>query len=525
MLYLLALPHTEAARESAELVATVDPKLVNTTTGASHVADVFFDAEQDKLWAVCDDECDGKTALLTLQDKKFVVEHVYNRPKNMPNINNEGFAIAPGLAARPASRSLSGPMTVRRRPRAALGYLPVCRSHGPEGRQRPGFSQQAIYGYGSVAAARHRVTGDGARSVGDRDGDEGCDLLGSVDLSNDGSPTTLEFNTALLGAGTHELTATYSGDSLYQPSDATYSVTVDKAIPTVQSADSTVAFGQEASIPVLVTVPGGTPTGTVTLRLGNAPPLASAKLSGGGAVVKLPAGSLAVGTHSLSVAYSGDANVEPGSATTSLIVTAPTATATTTTTPGSVTATGGSVVYGQSATVPVTVTASGATPTGAVTVLAGGTPLGMATLAAGAATVTIPAKSLAPGAHQLTVLYSGDAQVTAASSTVGLTVTRAAASVEKPTVKPKRVVVKKTKARVLVKVVAAGLTPSGKVTITGRGVKTKTATLRADGTVVVKLAKFKKRGVRTLTVTYSGDTYVEAATTTLKVRVKKPKKR
>ena len=29
------------------------------------------------------------------QDNEFVVEHVYDRPKSMPNINNEGFAIAP----------------------------------------------------------------------------------------------------------------------------------------------------------------------------------------------------------------------------------------------------------------------------------------------------------------------------------------------------------------------------------------------------------------------------------------------
>ena len=61
------------------------------------------------------------------------------------------------------------------------------------------------------------------------------------------------------------------------------------------------------------------------------------------------------------------------------------------------------------------------------------------------------------------------------------------------------------------------------MTITSRGVKTKTATLRADGTVVVKLAKFKKRGVRTLTVTYSGDTYVEAATTTSRSGSRSPR--
>ena len=58
------------------------------------------------------------------------------------------------------------------------------------------------------------------------------------------------------------------------------------------------------------------------------------------------------------------------------------------------------------------------------------------------------------------------------------------------------------------------------MTIIGKGIRTKTATLRTDGTVTVKLAKFKKRGLRKLTISYSGDTYLEAASTTLTVRVK-----
>ena len=344
----------------------------------------------------------------------------------------------------------------------------------------------------------------------------GATALATATLSEKGA-ATVTLPPGSLAVGDHDLTVAYPGDANVEPGEYSITLSVTKATPTITATGGSVLTGQEASIPVLVAVSGATPTGSVTVLSGDKT-LASAVLSGGGASVKLPAGSLPMGTHSLSVAYSGDGNVKAGSVTTSLSVVAPA-----TTTQGSVTATGGSVAYGQSSTIPVSVTASGATPTGAVTVLSGTTPLGTATLTAGAAQVRIPAKSLTPGVHRLTVTYSGDATVTTASGTVELTVSRAAATLEKPTIKPKRVVIAKTKARVLVKVLAADLTPSGEVTITGPGIRTKTAKLRADGTVLVKLAKFNKLGVRKLTISYSGDTYLQPATTTLKVRVKKPK--
>ena len=80
-------------------------------------------------------------------------------------------------------------------------------------------SEQATYGYGSEAQLGITVTGDGApRPSGTVTVTKGATVLGSANLSDDGSPTTVEVSTALLGAGTHELTATYSGDSLYKPS-------------------------------------------------------------------------------------------------------------------------------------------------------------------------------------------------------------------------------------------------------------------------------------------------------------------
>ncbi|GAA1707170.1 hypothetical protein GCM10009808_26480 [Microbacterium sediminicola] len=83
---------------SAALVATIDPKL-------AVVADVFYDATTDLLWAVCDDACAGQTAVLQIaQEGPFVgtfqVTAAFENPAGMAdNIANEGFTIASALCA------------------------------------------------------------------------------------------------------------------------------------------------------------------------------------------------------------------------------------------------------------------------------------------------------------------------------------------------------------------------------------------------------------------------------------------
>ncbi len=57
--------------------------------------DVAYDADRGALWALCDDGCGGVYNLLTVVDGDFEVEHSYSRPAGMPNLNNEGMAIAP----------------------------------------------------------------------------------------------------------------------------------------------------------------------------------------------------------------------------------------------------------------------------------------------------------------------------------------------------------------------------------------------------------------------------------------------
>lgn len=57
--------------------------------------DVAYDADREALWALCDDGCGGVYNLLEVVDGDFEVAHSYSRPAGMPNLNNEGMAIAP----------------------------------------------------------------------------------------------------------------------------------------------------------------------------------------------------------------------------------------------------------------------------------------------------------------------------------------------------------------------------------------------------------------------------------------------
>lgn len=92
IVYAYALNHTD---NTFTRVATI-------TTGFPGVMGMEYDHELNYLWVTCDDGCGGKSLTLEIDTGaasptkgKFVVTHTFDRPATMPNINNEGFAIAP----------------------------------------------------------------------------------------------------------------------------------------------------------------------------------------------------------------------------------------------------------------------------------------------------------------------------------------------------------------------------------------------------------------------------------------------
>lgn len=90
-IYGFALDHTSGAFTR---VATID-------SGNSGIMELSFDREVGYLWAVCDDTCQGRTNVLEVDTRvgsstlgKFYVRRGFERPSSMPNLNNEGFAVA-----------------------------------------------------------------------------------------------------------------------------------------------------------------------------------------------------------------------------------------------------------------------------------------------------------------------------------------------------------------------------------------------------------------------------------------------
>ena len=77
-------------------------RIATIASGNPGIMDLNFDRDVGYLWAACDDSCQGRTNVLDIDTRvgspskgKFYIRRSFERPSTMPNINNEGFAIAP----------------------------------------------------------------------------------------------------------------------------------------------------------------------------------------------------------------------------------------------------------------------------------------------------------------------------------------------------------------------------------------------------------------------------------------------
>ena len=283
-------------------------------------------------------------------------------------------------------------------------------------------------------------------------------------------------------------------------SESQVTVTIVAGTSAVAADDASVTYGQAAQIEVTVSGPGLTPTGTVHLMDG-ATEITSGTLDASGDVtLTVPANTYQVGQVTLTAEYDGDAT--HGASDDALTLTTTKATSTTT-------AADTTVQYGlaKSLTATVTGTPGGVMPTGVVTFKSGGTTLGSGTLSGGSATFTLPAGSLPVGANALTAEYAGDANYTASSKALTVTVTKAT-SKTKADVKPNNLTPKK-KVKLIVDVDGSnGVEATGQVKIKVDG-DTITKTLK-NGKLKLNLGKFGK-GKHKVKVTYLGSSTVEGS--------------
>lgn len=92
MIYAYALNHTTGGFT----------RIASMASGLAGVMGLEFDAETGRIWAICDDGCDGRSSVLQIDTTagsstqgRFVVTALYERPAGMPNVNNEGVALTP----------------------------------------------------------------------------------------------------------------------------------------------------------------------------------------------------------------------------------------------------------------------------------------------------------------------------------------------------------------------------------------------------------------------------------------------
>lgn len=243
---------------------------------------------------------------------------------------------------------------------------------------------------------------------------DGASVIGVAAVDDTGHA---RFSTPALPAGSHDLTASYSGDSTFAPSTSdhrTHLVQPAASTTVVTSSQNPVSDGDTVTFTAAVTGRGGTPTGPVRFTAGTTE-LGSALLDAAGqAQLTAVVGPQTGGP--VTASYEGDAAFAGSSASFFLLVGRPgAAPATTTLSVAAPSHPGAPLVL------VATVSGSDQPPTGSVTFFDGSVVLGTVALDPfGTAVLELP--GLAPGAHYLAAGYSGDPSYNpSVSAPVGLT--------------------------------------------------------------------------------------------------------
>ena len=235
---------------------------------------------------------------------------------------------------------------------------------------------------------------------------DGLTVLGSAPLISG----TATYSTSALSAGSHPITASYSGDSTYSISLSNVIVQLvnAKAKATINLSSSLNPSDVGQSVKFTASVTPKTASGSITFYDGNIS-LGSANLSAGSA--SLSTNKLTVGNHNITAVYSGDSTYAGG---TSNVVVQKVKGKTACTWPTKPTP----ISYGKPCTFSVQIgvqSPGSGNPTGSVTFYDGGKTLGTGSLSAdGHATFSI--SSLSKGTHSITATYSGNDNLDGCSS-------------------------------------------------------------------------------------------------------------
>ena len=224
---------------------------------------------------------------------------------------------------------------------------------------------------------------------------DGATVLGTSPLS--GGVATLA--TADLSIGSHTIKAVYSGDANFGSSSASLNQAVTQGTTLSLTSDvNPSTYGQSVTFTAAITPEyGGQASGTITFSDG-ATILGSVPVSNNSAA--FITGSLKIGTHSITAAYSGDATFR--ASTSNTVSQTVTKGPTTVTLVSSVNPS----IFGKSVTFTATVSAQLGTPTGSVRFLNGSTVLASVSLTGGSAKYST--NKLPLGTNTITAVYLGN---------------------------------------------------------------------------------------------------------------------
>jgi large repetitive protein len=326
--------------------------------------------------------------------------------------------------------------------------------------------------------------------------------------STSGTPVTLAsgvatFTTSSLSPGSHPATAAYSGDSNCAASTSTgiaQMVNMAGADTTLTSAPNPSSPGQAVTFTATVTCTGFTSTGTVTFTVDGAP-VSPVPLSASTAT--FTTSSLSPGSHTVSAAYSGNANC---AASTSNGVTQ-----TVNQSGATLTSPAGPSMPGQAVTLTATITCPNGSPSGTVTFFDNGSPIASLPLniKANPPSAAFTTSTLSPGSHTITAAFSGGGGCPPATSNAMTQIVGAAVynmlltSSQNPSTPGQPVTFTATPS-------CPGFTPTGIVTFTIDGVVG--SPVKLIGEAASLTLNSLAIGIHSVTASYSGDGNCGAAT-------------
>jgi len=322
--------------------------------------------------------------------------------------------------------------------------------------------------------------------------------------------------TSALTEGINQITATYTPASTadIQPSigllsfDVQAPSSIQVSIGGIQAqSNSNIYYGNPVNFIATVLASGAsassigsgsapaTATGTVVFFDG-AQQIGAATLAGAQAQASFSTTSLAVGAHSITASYQGDANYKPSvSAPISLTVSQAQTAVTVSALP--VTAIAGGPV---ALTAAITVTQGVTTPTGTIAFTSGGVAIGSQPVTSGSATVS---PIFAPGVQSIVATYSGDVNSGGALS-IPLPLQVLIATTSATVTSSANPAIVLSPVTLSAKVAGNGGIPTGTVTFTADGAALGNAPLDATGSASLSSAALAV-GSHSITVSYSGD--------------------